>query len=96
MKARTEEGRAFLKEIRQALVKCCGKTTAQAGTLTRQYFSHLRYLEDDIYLYRETPYHYAMCIAHHPVLGDNQPEWYFDQRYWPPPEWIVRKYYSHA
>jgi len=96
MKTRTEEGRAFLKEIRQVLVKCCGKTTAEAGTLTRQYFSHLRCLEDDIYLYRETPYHYAMCIAHSALLGDNQPEWYRDQRYWPPPEWIIRKYYSHS
>ena len=44
---------------------------------------------------RETPYYWAMSILHHPVIGDNQPEWYLGTRFMPPPEWIRFKYYDH-
>jgi hypothetical protein len=82
---RTEEGRAFIERIAQALVECCGKESEEAETLIRAFWADLRFLEDDSLLYTETPYYYAMCIAHHPKLGDNQPEWYLSPEYFPPP-----------
>jgi hypothetical protein len=67
-------------------MECCGKHSVEADELIRKFWSDQIYLEDDMFLYQETPYYYAMCIAHHPTLGDNQPEWYLNPKYYPAPE----------
>ena len=49
------------------------------------YWAGVKDIESDPFLYEEPPYYYAMCIAHHPQLGDNRVDWYRDPALWPPP-----------
>lgn len=84
--ARTDETRRFCSRVEEALVTFCGFDADTARGLILRFWASYDDIADDEYLMHEPPYYYAMAIAHHPVLGDNQPEWYRDPRFWPPPE----------
>lgn len=81
----SDQGRSFCKRVHEALVRFCGKSDLEADSLLRAYWAKYDDIESDPLLYHESPYFYAMCIAHHPEIGDNQPGWYKDRSLWPPP-----------
>lgn len=83
--ARTDETRRFCARVEEALVTFCGYDVGTARELILSFWQKYDDIADDELLFREPPYYYAMCIAHHAVLGDNQPLWYLDRRLWPPP-----------
>ncbi|MCB2153267.1 hypothetical protein KQI84_00145 [bacterium] len=84
---KSEESQKFFSEIVQMLMKYGEKTEEEAVDLVSRCWKDC----DDIdaegpLIYHEIPYYYAMCILHHPVLGDGNVEWYLDKSYWPPPD----------
>lgn len=88
------ERSAFLGEV-VGLIETLGhKSIDEAIGMTKKYWEGVIDIRDE-YIMSETPYYWAMCILHHPSIGDNQPKWYLDHRLMPPPEWIRRKYYNH-
>ncbi len=84
--ATTPESRSFCGRIEQALMRFCGKTQDEAVSLIAAYWQHRDRIDDDPLLFSEPPYFYAMCMAHHPTLGDGQVNWHEDPELWPPPE----------
>lgn len=83
--AKTEKAQGFCCRVSNALETFCNKSATESVDLIRKYWSDCIDLESDEYLYHESPYYYAMCIAHHPVLGDNNANWHLDSSLWPPP-----------
>lgn len=92
---KNKESLGFCREILDILVKCAGRSSSEAANMLAEYWNDLDDVEDEFNLYSETPYYWAMCIAHHPTIGDNNPEWYKSAKYMPPPQWIREKYYNH-
>jgi hypothetical protein len=85
----TEDARKFCRRVVEALVTFCDKPEPEAIALVRVYWSNQTNLESDPILYEEPPYYYAMCIAHHPKIGDGNIGWYQDPGLWPPPQgWV--------
>ncbi|HYT91156.1 MAG TPA: hypothetical protein VEL76_20755 [Gemmataceae bacterium] len=84
--ARTELAYQFCQRVKDALLRFCGKTEAEAVQLIGEYWAHRENIEEDRLLFHEVPYYYAMCMAHHPVIGDNNPFWWKDPHLWPPPK----------
>lgn len=73
-------------KIKEALCVFGGKQNDESDKLMRTFFGYVECIDDDPFLFREPPYYYAMCILHHPVLGDDKIEWYHDPELWPPPK----------
>jgi hypothetical protein len=88
--SKDSESDAFLREIAELIEILGQKSADEAFQMMGLYWKGVNDIRQKE-LRRETPYHWAMCILH-PATGDK--EWYHDQRFWPPPEWICRKYYS--
>lgn len=84
--ARSEMSKAFCRRVREAVVLFGDKSPEEACDLIRRFWHYLDDIEEDVFLYREPPYYYAMCILHHPVLGDDRLDWIRDDRLWPPPQ----------
>lgn len=84
--ATTRESRVFCARIEAALMRFCGKSEDEALRLINGYWGHRSRLDDDPLLFSEPPYYYAMCMAHHPTLGDNRIDWQEDPALWPPPD----------
>ncbi len=54
------------------------------------YWGDVADIESDALLFSEPAYYYAMCIAHHPEIGDGKINWIHDKDFWPPPKgWEV-------
>jgi len=87
------ESYSFCREILEVIVGCSEKSRAEAVTMLNKYWGDLTDVEEEFRLYAETPYYWAMCIIHHPTIGDNNPEWYLDEKFMPPPDWIKKRYY---
>lgn len=83
--AQTEDARRFCARIAEAMVRFSGLPRPNAIRMIREFWADTEDLESDPLLYHEPPYYYAMSIAHHPVIGDNRPQWYKDPSLWPPP-----------
>lgn len=83
--AKSQSAKEFCDEIEKVLVIEGKKTTTEAERLIKQFWSGRSDIEEDQLLYRELPYYYAMCILHHPILGDNYPFWWKNPEFWPPP-----------
>lgn len=92
--SKDQEHRDFLEEILSLLGKLGQKSEDEGRMMIQRYWEGVSDVRDEDIL-RETPYYWAMSILHHPAIGDNQPEWYLDARFMPPPEWIRLKYYEH-
>jgi hypothetical protein len=75
----------YCELVVECLVKCCGKTEGEAVELVNRFWGDIPSFPDDDYRLHELPYYSAMAICHHPILGDNTPEWWRDERNWPPP-----------
>lgn len=84
--AKTEQAQKFCEEILEAIVASSTVTEDIAISKIETYWEKRTDIESDPLLYHELPYYYAMCILHHPVLGDNVPFWWKDPTQWPPPE----------
>jgi hypothetical protein len=84
--AKTEKAEQHCQRVKEALIRFCGKTDHDAERLVIEYWSDQSDIEADELLYHEPPYYYAMCIAHHPKIGDNKPDWHKDSALWPPPD----------
>lgn len=84
--ATTPDSERLCRRIEEALMCFCGKTEIEAISLINAYWKNSSRIDDDPLLFEETPYYYAMCIAHHPTLGDNWITWYEDPSLWPPPK----------
>ena len=84
--AHTEKAYRFCQWVKEALCTFEGKSETDAIALINQYWKRRQDVEDDPLLYHESPYYYAMCIAHHPSLGDKNLEWHKDPSKWPPPD----------
>ncbi len=84
--ATTLQSERFCRRIEQALVCFCGKSEKQAISLINAYWRNRSRIDDDPLLFSEPPYYYAMCMAHHPTLGDNKIDWHEDPALWPPPK----------
>jgi hypothetical protein len=85
--AKTPDARQFLANVVTALTRFCGHTEAEATRMTLEYWHGVSDIEtDDPLLYHECAYYYAMCIAHHPTIGDGLQRWEQDIKYWPPPK----------
>tara|TARA_R110002049_G_scaffold305056_3_gene501115 strand:+ start:77197 stop:77487 length:291 start_codon:yes stop_codon:yes gene_type:complete len=76
---------AFCCRIRDAMVRFCGVDEATADRMMRDYWGDVADVADDPLFFGEPAYYYAMCVAHHPTIGDNDPEWYRRPELWPPP-----------
>jgi hypothetical protein len=81
----SEESEAFCLRICDALMEVFGCSRDKAIWLVNQYWKDAKSIEDDPLLYHESAYYYAMCIGHHPVLGDGEKIWWKNAKYWPPP-----------
>ena len=84
--ATTSESEAFCHRIEEALVAFCGKSEDEAIALINGYWLHRSRIDGDPLLFSESPYYYAMCMAHHPTLGENRINWHEDPALWPPPK----------
>jgi len=82
-------------EIIEIMEKCCGLSGDESAQMINKFWSGIGDLNKEHLLFSETPYYWARCIVHHPSIGDNNPEWYLDQRYMPPPQWVIDKYYNY-
>ena len=85
---------AFLEDVLRLVQALGGKSWSEAHLMLHQYWASTSDFSDSA-VHSETPYYWAMCILHHPTIGDDQPEWYLDARFMPPPEPIRSQYYSH-
>jgi hypothetical protein len=83
-KAHTERAYRFCTRIKEALVAFSGKSQDEAVDLINETWKDVGDIESDPILYEETPYYYAMCIAHRDSPGSEL--WYKDKTKWPPPE----------
>ena len=81
-----EESYRFCERICDALVQFIGIDADHAIELVNAYWSDTPDIDADPMLLSEPAYFYAMCIGHHPVLGDGQTGWAKDSRLWPPPK----------
>lgn len=82
------ESQAFCEQVCLALCNFFGMTMDQAQEKVNRYWHNVDCIDDDPLLFHEPPYYYAMCIGHHPIIGDGNPNWETDPRWWPPPlEW---------
>jgi hypothetical protein len=89
--AQTDRSQEFCNRIVEALVKFCGKTEPDAIALVKAFWAGTADIESDPLLHREPPYYYAMCIAHHPQLGDGRVFWWNEPGLWPPPQgWLFK------
>src|SRR5258708_4995232 len=85
----TDEARRWCQRIVEALVTFYGKTDPEAIRLVQAFYVRYEDIESNSMLYHETPYYEAMCIAHHPRLGDGRVFWWKEPGLWPPPEgWV--------
>lgn len=76
---------AYCEEVVYCLVTYCGKAEGHALSLVNRFWADENITQDNLVLHEE-PYYWAMCIAHHPVLGDNQPEWWRNPKLSPTPK----------
>jgi len=83
--ARNDHSRKFCGRVCDALVRFAGKSQEEAAGLVLRFWQDLDDIEDDELIYHEAPYYYAMCIAHHPLLGEGRDYWWQDESLWPPP-----------
>ena len=84
--AKNDRSTAFCYRVRDALVVFADKSPEEALALVRSFWEAHEDIEEDELLYHEPPYYYAMCIAHHRVLGDGKDMWWLDGEQWPPPK----------
>lgn len=82
----TSESQAFCDRVCQALCVFFGMSKERAYDSINRYWHDVECIDDDPLLFHEPPYFYAMCIGHHPTIGDNNLAWENDPRWWPPPE----------
>ena len=83
--AKTEVMKRFCDRIVEAMAKFCGLSRQDSVRMIRKFWGDFDDLESDPLFFHESPYYYAMSIAHHPIIGDNRPDWYTDRSLWPPP-----------
>jgi hypothetical protein len=79
------ESYVFCHRIREALTKFIGFDDQTAVSKINLYWDDVDSIDDDPLLMSEPAYYYAMCIGHHPMIGDGQKDWEHDERWWPPP-----------
>ena len=86
----TVESHRFCERICDALSTFFGMDEDKGIELVNAYWSDTADIDTDVMLFTEPAYFYAMCIGHHPILGDGQTDWAKDSRLWPPPKgWEV-------
>lgn len=90
----TKDTYSYCCEVVDCLVNYCGKTQEESLYLVNFFWRDEPVFDEDDLRLHEYPYYWAMGIAHHWVLGDNQPEWYHDPQLWPPPREYLDKYLS--
>ena len=83
--ARNSDSIAFCCRIRDAMVQFCNIDATAAERMIREYWHGVADIAEDPFIFSEPAYYYAMCIAHHPLIGDNDPNWYRRTTLWPPP-----------
>ena len=83
----------YSEEVVDCMVKYAGRSQEQAIVLLNRFMLEspfpLSVFDDNNYMLHEDPYYTAMCIIHHPVLGDNRPNWHGDPNLWPPPKRVA-------
>lgn len=89
-----DESELFLNEIVDMLIAFGGKTQSESIVAINTYWKAYTDIRDVGFLFAETPYYWAMCMLHHPVIGDGDVFWYLDSMYMPPPKWVRDRYYS--
>lgn len=82
-------------EVVECLVTYCQKTQPEALRLVNAVWQDESIFDEEDLRLHEYPYYWAMCIAHHYTLGDNEPNWYQDSKLWPPPKEYLEKHYTH-
>jgi hypothetical protein len=88
----TEDTHIYCCDIVECLVTYCGKTDEEALQLVNIIWKDGPIFDEYDLRLHEFPYYWAMGIAHHPVLGDDNPDWYHDRKLWPPPPEYLQKY----
>ena len=80
------ESQQMLSNITTAIMRFGDRSESEAVRMVTEYWRNSTdILIDDPLLFHECAYYYAMCILHHPTIGDGIERWEKDQRYWPPP-----------
>jgi thymidine kinase len=81
-------------EVVECLVIYCEKTQEEALRLVNDFWKHRSVFNENDLRLHECPYYWAMCMAHHYILGDNYPDWDHDPQLWPPPKEYLEKLYG--
>ena len=81
----SENATRFCERILEAMTTICNLSHDESVRMMMEFWRDTADLESDPFIFHEPAYYYAMVIAHHPVIGDNRPEWYADPSLWPPP-----------
>jgi len=89
----TDATRRYCDEIVWCLVEFAGKDEHTVIRLVNQLWGTDPFDDQDDRLH-ESPYYWAMAIAHHPTLGDNQPEWWRDPELARPPAQFIAHWYG--
>ena len=90
--ATTEDTYPYCCEVVDCLVTYCNKTQEESLCLINLFWKSDSVFDEYHLRLHEYPYYWARGIAHHPVLGDNKPEWYHDSQLWPPPAEYLKRY----
>lgn len=90
----TDETRKYCDEVVRCLIDYGKKDREDAVALVNQFWVKRPWFDDDDSRLHEAPYFWAMCIIHHPKIGDNYPSWWDDPKYWPPPPEFNRRWYG--
>ncbi len=82
----SKKTRWYFDEVMEVLQKFGEVSKEEAVNLMNRFWKSKDLSNDDKDLtFHETPYYWAMCILHHPVLGDGNIDWERDPAFWPPP-----------
>ncbi len=71
----------FLYQINKILQIELDISSEEAVSLINEFWSGIKDIDKDYpFLFRDEPFYYAFCIIHHPVIGDNKPNWYLNEK----------------
>ena len=76
----TKESYEHLEDVRDILKKELGILDLKSIELINEFWSDVDNIGEDIRFLAEEAYYHAFNIIHHPILGDNKPFWYSDEK----------------
>ncbi len=76
-----EQAVLWCQDIVNCLVRYAGKTRKEAERLVASSYIPKFFNDDACYVFREVPYYWAMTL----LYGRSNPQWYKDEKLWPPP-----------